>query len=80
MRKIALIPTVAEIRTLITPLTMRKPVKHAFIFAWSLWRRKHQAQAMIAHYKKENICNCGTRPCGRIDSGISLGIPYLISK
>lgn len=54
MRKIALIPTVAEIRTLIMRLMVRKPVTHAFIFAWSLWRRKHQAQAMIAHYKKRN--------------------------
>jgi hypothetical protein len=52
MRKIALIPTVAEIRALIMRLMMRKSAKQAFIFAWSLWRRKHQAQAMIAHYKK----------------------------
>jgi len=52
MRKIALIPTVAEIRTLIMRLIMRRPHAPAFIFAWSLWRRKHQAQAMIAHYKK----------------------------
>jgi hypothetical protein len=52
MRKIALIPTVAEIRTPIMRLITRKPAKQTFIFAWSIWRRSHQAQAMIAHYKK----------------------------
>jgi hypothetical protein len=34
MRKIALIPTVAEIRALIMRLMMRKSAKQAFIFAW----------------------------------------------
>ena len=52
MRKIALIPSVAEIRALIMRLLMQRPHAPAFIFAWSLWRRKHQAQAMIAHYQK----------------------------
>lgn len=55
MRKIALVPTVAEIRTLIMRLIMRlimqKLHSRKFIFAWSLRRRQHQAQAMISHYK-----------------------------
>tara|TARA_R110002049_G_scaffold113301_1_gene263512 strand:- start:9 stop:185 length:177 start_codon:yes stop_codon:yes gene_type:complete len=51
MRKIALVPTVAEIRTLIMRLIMQKLHSRKFIFAWSLWRRQHQAQAMISHYK-----------------------------
>jgi hypothetical protein len=50
-RKIALIPTVAEIRGLIMRLSIRRPPKVYFILEWSLWRRKHQASAMIAHYK-----------------------------
>ncbi|QFI70829.1 hypothetical protein EKH55_5957 (plasmid) [Sinorhizobium alkalisoli] len=33
---------------------MRKPAKRAFILAWSLWRRTHQAQAMLAHYRKRD--------------------------
>lgn len=54
MRKIALIPTVAEIRTLVMRLIMRKLHSQTFIFAGSLWRRRHQAQAMIVHYKKRH--------------------------
>ena len=52
MREIALIPTVAEIRALIMRLMTRTSRTPDFIFAWSLWRRKHQAQAMVAHYTK----------------------------
>ena len=55
MRKIALVPTVAEIRSLIAKLLMPPLLKPTFILAWSHWRRKHQAQAMIAHYKKRTL-------------------------
>ncbi|WP_105375012.1 hypothetical protein, partial [Neorhizobium huautlense] len=53
-RKLRLIPAVTEIRTLIARLIMRKPAKPAFILAWSPWRRTHQAQAMLAHYRKRD--------------------------
>ncbi|WP_093236464.1 hypothetical protein, partial [Sinorhizobium sp. NFACC03] len=49
--KLALLPSVAEIRYLITRLLLRPPMRTTFVLAWSLWRRKHQAAAMGAHYK-----------------------------
>jgi hypothetical protein len=51
MRKIALIPSLAEIRGLIVRISIRKPPKLSFILEWSIWRRKHQAKAMLVHYK-----------------------------
>jgi len=41
----ALLPTVPEIRYLLARLLLRSPGKSAFIMAWSLWRRRHQADA-----------------------------------
>jgi hypothetical protein len=47
----ALVPSVPEIRYLLARLLLRPPISASFIIAWSLWRRQHQADAAIAHYK-----------------------------
>ena len=48
-----LIPlTVPEIRCLIWWLVWRKVPTPEQVVRWSLWRRKHQAQAQRAHYKR----------------------------
>jgi hypothetical protein len=46
-----LVPSVPEIRYLIAQLLLTAPIRPSFILAWSFWRRKHQANAAIAHYK-----------------------------
>lgn len=48
----ALVPTVPEIRYLMAQLLLRPPISTSFIMAWSLWRRRHQLSATIAHYKR----------------------------
>jgi hypothetical protein len=48
-----LVPTVPEIRYLLARILLRPPFKATFIMAWSLFRRKHQANAALAHYKKQ---------------------------
>lgn len=48
-----LVPTAAEIRYLLGKLLFRPPISTAFIMAWSLWRRRHQLNAAIAHYKRQ---------------------------
>lgn len=50
----ALVPTVPEIRSLLAKLLLRPPIGTAFIMAWSLWRRQHQLNAAIAHYKRRS--------------------------
>jgi len=44
---------VPELRVLIARLLLRPPTRRAFIFAWSDWRRRHQINAAIAHYKHQ---------------------------
>jgi hypothetical protein len=49
-----LIPSVPEIRYLLTRLLLKPPLGAAFILAWSLWRRRHQATAAAAHYQRRH--------------------------
>lgn len=51
-RMFALVPSVPEIRYLLGRLVTTPPVKRPFIMAWSIWRRRHQAKAAEAHYRK----------------------------
>jgi hypothetical protein len=48
----ALVPSVPEIRYLLGRLVTAPPVRHPFIMGWSIWRRRHQAKAAEAHYRK----------------------------
>ena len=48
----ALLPTVPEIRYLLARLRLRLPRRTRFVMAWSLWRRRHQAKAAAAHYRR----------------------------
>jgi len=41
--------TTAEIRYLIAKLTLAAANQPLFVWAWSIWRRKHQANAAAAH-------------------------------
>jgi hypothetical protein len=50
----ALVPTVPEIRYLMARLLLRPPISATSIIAWSLWRRHHQLNAAIAHYKRRS--------------------------
>jgi hypothetical protein len=50
----ALVPTVPEIRYLLARLLLRPSISTTFIIAWSLWRRQHQADAALAHYKRRD--------------------------
>src|ERR1019366_6052076 len=46
-----LIPlTVPEVRRLLGPLIWTQPPEATAIFAWSRWRRRHQARARRCHY------------------------------
>ncbi len=47
----AWLPSVPEIRYLITRLLLWQTLKPALIFAWSRWRSHHQARAAEAHYR-----------------------------
>jgi hypothetical protein len=49
----ALLPTVPEIRYLLARLLLRPPRRARFVMAWSLCRRKHQAKAAAAHYRRQ---------------------------
>src|SRR5262249_10551755 len=59
--------TVQELRRLITHVQRRQLTDLNFHWAWSLWRRHHQANAKRAHYQKRDAkwefkyCNCSTR-------------------
>ncbi len=48
----ARVPSVPELRYLIARLLPGPPWARSFIMHWSLWRRKHQADAARAHYKR----------------------------
>jgi hypothetical protein len=49
-----LLPTVPEIRYLLARLLLSRPMRPAFIMAWSLWRRSHQADAEDRHYRRRD--------------------------
>lgn len=51
----ALIPSVPEIAWLIERLLFPPPRRKTLIVNWSIWRRKHQANATKAHYKRHNM-------------------------
>jgi hypothetical protein len=54
-RKNALIAlSVPEIRHLLWLLVWQKAVEQSLVLAWSVWRRKHQAQAQFYHYRRRN--------------------------
>jgi hypothetical protein len=70
---------VPEIRYLLARLLLRSPTRPAFITAWSLWRRTHQADAENRHYRrKDKVMAVGTpiteRPpqSGRIEARTGL--------
>ena len=48
----ALVPSVPELRYLFAKLLFRPPVTTSFVMQWSLRRRRHQAGAARAHYKR----------------------------
>lgn len=47
--------SVQELRRLIAHLHNARPADMSFHWAWSIWRRRHQAQAKRAHYRKRRI-------------------------
>jgi hypothetical protein len=49
----ALLPSLPEIRYLLARLLLRAAPTVHFVLAWSLWRRRHQAQAAKAHYQRQ---------------------------
>jgi len=51
---VALVPTMPEIRYLLARLLFRPPISTSFVMSWSLWRRQHQADAAIVHYKRRS--------------------------
>ena len=48
----ALVPSVPEIRRLLAALVLEHAPARQFVLAWSLWRRRHQADAAAAHYRR----------------------------
>jgi hypothetical protein len=46
------VPSVPEIRYLFARILLKPTLDLAFIFGWSLWRRRHQNDAAQAHYRK----------------------------
>jgi hypothetical protein len=50
----ALLPSVPEIRYLLSRLLLSPPIGKAFVLAWSFWRRRHQFCAAVAHYQKQS--------------------------
>jgi hypothetical protein len=47
--------SVAELRRLLWHLVLRWVPDHAFVLAWSYWRRRHQAIALRCHYRRRRI-------------------------
>jgi SRSO17 transposase len=45
--------TVPEIRRLINTLILARPPDIALALHWSIWRRRHQAQARTCHYQRQ---------------------------
>jgi hypothetical protein len=52
-----LVPSAPEIKVLVARLVFPPQVRRAFVFAWSLWRRLHQARAAEAHYSVRHTSN-----------------------
>ena len=48
------LPTTPEIRSLIAKLLLTIRTHPAFVWAWSRWRRHHQAQAATSHRKRRS--------------------------
>src|SRR3978361_428871 len=48
--------SVCEIRHLISRLLLRVEIALEHIFAWSFWRRMHQAVAKACHWKGCGLC------------------------
>jgi len=49
----ALVPlTVPEVRRLLWQMLRPPPPDDVFVWAWSCWRRHHQAVATRCHYKR----------------------------
>ena len=44
--------SVQELRRLITHIQTARPPDMGFRCAWSIWRRRHQANAKRAHYRQ----------------------------
>jgi hypothetical protein len=51
---LARLPTTPEIRSLIAKLLLPIRTHPAFVWAWSRWRREHQAQAALSHRKRRS--------------------------
>jgi len=49
------LPSIPEIRHLLTRLSVKAIPDLAFVWDWSRWRRQHQAEAAKAHYRKRSI-------------------------
>jgi hypothetical protein len=47
-----LVPSVPEIRNICARILLPPPARRAYIFQWSHWRRRHQAMAAQAHYRR----------------------------
>jgi SRSO17 transposase len=52
--------TTAEIRRLITGLLLDTPRSPLHLLHWSIWRRRHQASARQAHYRRRLSAELGT--------------------
>lgn len=50
--------SVQELRRLISHLQKRRPADMRFHWRWSFWRRRHQAEAKRAHYKRRRAKLC----------------------
>jgi hypothetical protein len=48
--------SVCEIRHLISRLLLAIGIALDAIFAWSFWRRMHQAVAKVCHWKGRGLC------------------------
>jgi len=49
--------SIQEIRRVATKLAQRR-IPHAYILAWSSWRRAHQANARKAHLRQKLQLQC----------------------
>ena len=50
----ALVPSVPEIRTLLSRLIFKPPHRPPNTIQWSIRRQRHQAQAAKSHYKRRH--------------------------
>jgi hypothetical protein len=52
---VAGLPSVPEIRHVLARLLFKAVPTIDFVWAWSRWRRQHQANAARAHYRNRSI-------------------------